>query len=373
MMEHEIATVVVIDEDASQRVMIAHALRAYYRVLHYADLEMTLGMLRHRPSLLIVDEGLRTHGRRELVRTLKSEPAFRGAPVVVCRAPKTRTHEVIHRHDIPADGALDKPVRRNALFSTVSHIINRTAEAKWEALPDQPRQTLRESLSLFSTFTDVLEGGEALDYNAVTATCAPLVAAVGQSQHRYILEGLRDYDNQVYVHSMRVATLLTMFGHGIGLTDEPLVTLSAAGLVHDIGKLSVPLDIRNKDSALTADEERMLRGHVQLTIDYLGRRSSVPRGVVMIAGQHHERIDGSGYPKGLSGRDLNDLARMAAIVDVFAALTETRPFRAAFTAEAALAAMADEMKAGFDQKLVRLFREIVLDPANVRATQGASG
>ena len=87
----------------------------------------------------------------------------------------------------------------------------------------------------------------------------------------------------------------------------------------------------------------------------------MPPGILTIAAQHHEKLDGTGYPNGLTGRQLNDLARMASIVDVFSALTDRRVYKPAMDSEKALTIMTEEMGNHLDQKLLRLFRHMLLD------------
>lgn len=362
MSQHDAITIAVIDCDGGQRQKIALALRPYYRVSDFPDLETAFGTMRQRPSLVVVDEAVRPGQRRDLIRTLKEEPSLAGVPVALCKTPG-RTAEYGITIETAPDATIEKPIRRKAMVATISAVLNGKVEAGWDALPKASRQTLRESLKAFGTFAGLVAGGEFLKFGSLDAICAPLIEAVGQSEHKYILDGLKGHDNITYVHSLRVATLLSLFGHGIGLKEESLVILSAAGMVHDLGKLEIPAEYRNRDDDLDDEHLAAMRGHVDSTIAYLKKHSDVPKGVVIIAGQHHERIDGSGYPKGLKGSEINDLARMGAIVDVFAGLTEGRGSRAALSSEKALARMTEEMAAGLDTRLVGLFRQIVLDNA----------
>lgn len=89
------------------------------------------------------------------------------------------------------------------------------------------------------------------------------------------------------------------------------------------------------------------------------------QGIITIAEQHHEKLDGSGYPFGLAGNQLNRLARMASIIDVFSALTDRRVYKPPMPAEAALAVMVNDMSSHLDMKLLRLFRQMLLDATQV--------
>ncbi len=353
--------VAVIDANPHHRDQMAKALMSFYRVADYPDVETAVGTMRQPPSVVIVDERARPHQGRELVRTLRSEVVMRGVPIIVCRA----RDSAVPAADQEPDALLEKPFRRSELINTISGLLNRKVEAGWDGLPERPQKSLRATLATFNGFADLLERGEPLDSHHLNAACAPLIEAVAHSEHKHILGAIRGHDNFSYVHSMRVATLLTLFGHTIGLKDEALVILASGGLVHDIGKMGIPHEILNKPGALSEAERTVMRSHVGRTIDYLQNRSDVAKGVVTIAAQHHEKLDGSGYPRGLKGGQLNDLARMAAIVDVFAAMTDRRTYKAPVAAETALATMSETMGAELDTRLLGMFREMLLDAVAV--------
>ena len=96
-------------------------------------------------------------------------------------------------------------------------------------------------------------------------------------------------------------------------------------------------------------------------VTFLRGSPDMPRGILTIAGQHHERLDGSGYPLGLKGSQLNELSRMSAVVDVFTAMTDPRLYKPRYTAEDAFKIMVDEMSGQIDQELVLRFRQVFLD------------
>ena len=98
-------------------------------------------------------------------------------------------------------------------------------------------------------------------------------------------------------------------------------------------------------------------------MNFLAESQGLPKGVVTIAEQHHEKLDGKGYPKGLKGKELNELARMASIVDIFGALTDRRVYKDPMPPEKALGIMT-EMKDELDQSLLGLFRGMLLDAAS---------
>jgi len=216
---------------------------------------------------------------------------------------------------------------------------------------------------VFSNIGDLITAGSPMAFSSVTDACLPILDVVKESSHCSIFDGLRDHDQTWYVHSLRVATLLALFGYTIGLKDDELMVLASAGLVHDFGKTALPRQVLNKVGPLDESERQMVRSHIDITVRYLNEHSDAPRKVVSIAEEHQERLDGSGYPRGLVNGAINDLARMTAIVDVFAALTERRSYRAAMSPFQALEVMQENITKQLDQRLVRLFRDMLLAAA----------
>jgi HD-GYP domain-containing protein (c-di-GMP phosphodiesterase class II) len=349
--------VVVIDTDPTRRDVLVNAVSSLFRVTEYPDIDTAIARTRTAPAAVLIGDGLGTTGRQQPVRRLRGEPAFARVPLVRCvfGAPAA--------DDAAADKVFDCRRSTGELPDTVVELIDRAVEASWDALPEKPRRALRQTLSSFRAFSALVEVDAALNYKDVTEACAPVIEAVAASGPKDMFEGLRSHNDLWYVHSVRVATLLALFGHTIGATDDELMILACGGLVHDFGKITMPPEVAKKVGPLTPEETVKAHRHVDTTIHYLENRSDVPKGVVAIAARHHERIDGSGYPHGLKGSDLDDLARMAAIVDVFAALTERRSYRASMSPFQALEVMQETIREQLDQRLVRLFRDMLLKAA----------
>jgi putative nucleotidyltransferase with HDIG domain len=346
--------VFVIDGNLEERNQIAAAIETHYQVSDYGDLDAAiLGLSGKRPVALVIDERIRAPGLEPLIPALRS--AFKDIPIILCAAPGRKKDGV--------EVQLDKPFRRSRLINALSALANRTIEDGWTALPAPHAATLRNSIDTFNHIAELIEVGEPLVYDQVVDTCAPLVEAVTGSHYKPLLGAIRDHDNATYVHSLRVATLLSLLGHTIGVKDDALLILATGGLLHDLGKSAAIQDLINQPRKLDAEEMAIVQTHVTVTLDYLKEQPDVPKGVLTIAAQHHERLDGSGYPAGLAGGQINDLARMAAIVDVFSALTERRSYRPAFSPEKAFATMRAEMQTSLDQNLVAMFHKTLADAA----------
>jgi putative nucleotidyltransferase with HDIG domain len=176
---------------------------------------------------------------------------------------------------------------------------------------------------------------------------------------RSLLVRLADRDTSTEEHTRRVALLAARVGEELKLPPALRRQLAVGGLLHDIGKLSVPLDILNKPGSLDDAEFAEIRKHPEAgrrLLDELGGFSETVRRLVS---DHHERLDGTGYPRGLKGADLTIETRILAACDVYDALVSDRVYRAAWTPERALALLHEESGTGFDPKVVEALERVV--------------
>lgn len=167
-------------------------------------------------------------------------------------------------------------------------------------------------------------------------------------------------DEPAGAHCERVAANALTLGKALGLPRDELEELYWAGLLHDIGKVSVPREILRKPGGLTLEEYLVMRRHARLGASLLGSVDSFRR-VAEGVGSHHERWDGAGYPGGLQGEAIPLFGRILAVVDVFEALSSDRPYRRALSREETVAELRRSAGSQFDPRLAevyeRLFRE----------------
>jgi len=167
-------------------------------------------------------------------------------------------------------------------------------------------------------------------------------------------------DSYTARHQEQVATLALAVGRRLGLDEQRLEGLYLGALVHDVGKVAVPSVLLTKTARLTPEEFALIRTHVRVGIDLLGH-VSLPWPVQAIIGQHHERLDGSGYPAGLSGEAIITEARITAVADVFEAMSEPRSYRAALGKEVAMAELERGCGITFDREAVGALRSLLKD------------
>ena len=143
-----------------------------------------------------------------------------------------------------------------------------------------------------------------------------------------LLRGLRSNDDVIYAHCLNVAMVSRAIGKWLKFSREDLDILTLAGLLHDIGKMLVPMDILTKTGKLTDDEFTKIRQHPTDGYKILKKIPGLDPRILYAALQHHERFDGSGYPRHLPGDEIDDFAAIIAIADVYDAMTAIRAYRA---------------------------------------------
>jgi putative nucleotidyltransferase with HDIG domain len=351
--------VAIVDGNARHREAVAEVLSDYYAVNTYGDSTNALmGLCVSPPGLVLIGEGVPPSSGVNFLRAMRRERQLWYTPVIY----------VSDRGDIEtlqialSAGASDcmlKPYRRSALVRAVSVQLNAKVEQGWKKLLPFQRDALEGTLSVFNSIADAIDADSPIQYLAVAEACSALVEAVDANRHQPILDAVRDHDNYAYVHSLRVATLLARFGCLIGLSRSQLLLLTAGGLLHDVGKLAIRHPAVHKTEVLTSEEAEIVRRHVAASVAVLRTSEQMPKGVVTIALQHHERLDGSGYPNGLSGDKLNELARMAGIVDAFVTLTDPRTMSGGLGPTQAVRVMAVDQEGQFDQELLARFKDVV--------------
>jgi putative nucleotidyltransferase with HDIG domain len=332
------------------------ALAAAYDVSVHADAGAALVAVgASPPSVVVLDASM--DGARDFMARIRRSPGGGRVSVLVAAPPPGDEWRAMG-----ADAVLVKPYRRSALLAAVAAALRAAVERNWDDLPADSRKAVRFSAACFRDLADDISHGNPIVYAEVADACSPLVEVVADDQHRSMLSGIRDHDNYSFVHSVRVATLLTILGRAVGLGRGDQLLLATAGLLHDVGKIAIPHDVLNKPGRLSGGEWEVMRSHVSASVHFLAANEGIPKTVLAMAGQHHEKLDGSGYPRGMSGGQINELARMISIVDVFSALTDRRAYKAAMAPERATAIMKEQMAgAHLDGGMVRLFEQVLLD------------
>ncbi|MDR7336029.1 putative nucleotidyltransferase with HDIG domain [Kinneretia asaccharophila] len=197
--------------------------------------------------------------------------------------------------------------------------------------------------------------GKAID----SEVCLPIVDEVTSSLARnpsafVSLARLKTKDDYTYLHSVAVCGLMVSLARQLGLPDEQVREAGLAGLLHDVGKMQMPLTVLNKPGALTDAEFDVMRSHPERGFELLREGAKVPDAALDVCLHHHEKMDGTGYPHKLAGEQISLMARMGAVCDVYDAITSTRPYKTAWDPAGSLQRMA-QWKGQFDPAIFQAF------------------
>ncbi len=177
------------------------------------------------------------------------------------------------------------------------------------------------------------------------------------------LTDIRAYDDYTFIHSVSVSILAVFAGIGLGYGESKLKELALGGLLHDVGKMFVPKEILNKPAKLTEDEMEIMKGHSLLGFELLRKNPEVSLLVAHMAFQHHERPNGSGYPRGLQGDEIHEYANIIAIADVYDALISDRPYRRGIMPHEAYEVLLELTRTQLDLNILKvLFNYVAIFP-----------
>jgi HD-GYP domain-containing protein (c-di-GMP phosphodiesterase class II) len=170
---------------------------------------------------------------------------------------------------------------------------------------------------------------------------------------------LMDHDYYTYTHATNVCTYSIVLAHSLGFTDvTELTSIGTAALLHDLGKRFISPDVLNKPGKLNDEEWDLIRQHPSNAFDELVARGDLSWDQLMLVYQHHERLNGRGYPVGLCEDEIHDWARIGAIADVFDALTSDRPYRKPDSIEESCRIIS-QPDGAFDKEMVKCWISIV--------------
>ena len=165
-------------------------------------------------------------------------------------------------------------------------------------------------------------------------------------------------DHYTFQHSLNVSKYASILAEAINLDPEHVEIIRQAGLLHDIGKIAIPEYILSKKSRLTTEEEKIMQSHVERSIAMIRHLPSLDY-VIPAAIGHHERWDGKGYPRGISGENIPLGARCLSVADAFDAMTSSRPYRDALPVKVAVEEIEKGLGTQFDPVLGKKFVELV--------------
>ena len=220
-------------------------------------------------------------------------------------------------------------------------------------------ESIDTHLDISSLNNMILQGIRGLDINKLTVCSRQLVHSIINGE--YDTSAISSYvkDEVTYNHSLNVASLALSCGLHMGLTTGSLKALAIGSLLHDIGKYKIDSDILNKPGKLTGPEFEDIKLHPGIGYGILLSFKNIPESAKKIVLQHHENWDGTGYPQGLSGLQVNKLARIVHIADAYEALCAERPYKSALPRSTVRDIMTKDSGTKYDPTLLKKFFDSV--------------
>lgn len=247
--------------------------------------------------------------------------------------------------------AIDKPSQTP--IKTVSRFVEKREMA--EQLTQANRTYRSAKLHVKELFASA-HLGQAMNLKAAQNTVKECVNRVIDNPNAMLwLTRLKHHDEYTVEHSVNVCLLAIALGQQVDLAPYELENLGMCGLMHDIGKMKVPSDILNKSGRLTPEEFAEMARHTIYAKQLLMGRSDVYPGAVDVAYNHHERLDGKGYPRGLDSTKLSQFTRIVTIVDAYDAMTSDRCYKRGMSSLDAMRILNKNRGTQFDDALVRKF------------------
>lgn len=228
---------------------------------------------------------------------------------------------------------------------------------------ETPHQSEQRALRTFHQAKEIqrkyftqLKNGEAIDIEPLQEAADELIDGLGSHSDALLcLARIREKDDYLMEHSLNVGMLLAYFGRAIGMSRVEQRELLVGGMLHDVGKIETPDEILHKPGKLTDAELEIMREHVVHSNRILSGTPGISRLMLEVASNHHERIDGNGYPKGLTRALLSQASRMSGIVDCYDALTADRVYKSGMPPTAAFRILLKGVGSQFEKELVEKF------------------
>lgn len=222
------------------------------------------------------------------------------------------------------------------------------------------RTAYTQTNSIVQTMSRAVVGGSALDGGRAKQAVTEITDSVIRNPDAMmLLVTMREKAEETLNRSTQVSVYMTVFGRFLQLERERLELLGLIGLLQDVGMLKLPAGMPARRSDLTAAEEEIFRTHVGNGVEILSKTTGLPAELPGFASLHHERYDGSGYPKGLKGAQIGLFGSIAGLVDCFDALTHPRPYGEALAPSNALNTLYNGRDTQFDRPLVEQFIQCI--------------
>lgn len=278
---------------------------------------------------------------------------------VICLVSQKVRREVIQAAALGKTETLERDAPFSLLMKRVKALLGN------DIMATLPRKTPAQTAAAYQKSNTFLESlcfstveGAKIRVSLMNESAEEMLTALTKDGLSCWLDAVGTHHSATYCHSLQVAGLAGMLAKHLGWSEEDCQEVIAGGLVHDVGKMRIPLTILDKSGKLTKQEREIVDRHPMLGRDILKTRLEVSPDIKRMAIQHHEFLDGSGYPNRLKGDSIVPKVRLITVCDIFAALTEERAYKESVPPRTAISILKD-MGPKLDQKLVSKLAELL--------------
>lgn len=307
--------------------------------------------------MLIIDLPLNNFNTVTALREILNQPQNQSIPTLFI-LDKLNRRQTVQVQSLRGTDFLTHPINPKVFLTKLEKIANNSIENSWSDLTKIQEAALRASLKVFEDIIANISNGQPISNDDVRMCCDLTIEATRDEGLASMISAIRTHHNYTYRHSMMVSAYMAAFGLLIGINNIELQNLVSCGLLHDIGKARVPSDLLNKPAPLTKIEWLEMHRHPEYSREIL-ETSDCHNDIKDGAIHHHEKLDGTGYPDGLMGKEVSDIARMVAIADVFSGLTEKRTYKESLSNQDAYDIMLT-MKGHLDMDLLKAFKPVTI-------------
>lgn len=307
-------------------------------------------------SGVVVDINLRSPESVQQIRKKLQADAYSQMPRLFVLADALH-HASMQAWALGATDTISRPLDANAIMQRIRAAF---PDSQFFDASDRGKTLNRGVAAAHAVIMKIFQrmpAGVPLTMDDVIQAENKIIKAIKHSSLREWLTTVGCHHTDSYRHCLFVTGFAVAFAQHLGMREEDQRRLTRAALLHDVGKAFIPIAILDKPGALTEEETAEIRQHPRRGYEALAAQGSFPPEMLDVVLHHHEMLDGSGYPNGLSGSQISDIVRLTTIVDIYAALVEKRAYRLPFTHSRAFGIM-ESMGAKLDQQLLQAFRPV---------------
>jgi putative nucleotidyltransferase with HDIG domain len=309
-------------------------------------------------SGVVVDINLRSPESVQTVRNKLRTEAYREVPRLFVLADALH-HGAMQAWALGATDTIWRPFDAQGILQRIRAAFPDASEYDETDRGKALNRGVEAAHAVMVKIFEKLPAGQALKFEDIVEAETKILKAIKHSSLREWLTTVGCHHHASYRHCLFVTGFAVAFAQHLGMREDDQRRLARAALLHDVGKAFVPLSILDKPDGLTEEEFATVRTHPRRGHEALLSQGGFPPEMLDVVLHHHEFLDGTGYPDGLSGKEISDIVRLTTIVDIYAALVENRAYRVPYTRLKAFTMM-EEMGGKVDQQLLQAFRPVAV-------------